>query len=354
MDLIKAFEFCNSLWEASDSSVAEITNDNINLDWLDYAFEDHLIKVQIRGKQYDFVTPFIPVEELTEEGFDKPGIYIWEYRPMNSRANAMYYIGQATNIYNRTVEHKKAKKNDSLKLHNTIRAHGLDNFSIAVIELYSSELTNNEPVKEWLNRKERDWINILGTYVNQDDFNLTAGGEGGGGFRKMTPEIFARAVELLRQTPPLYLNDIALQISKEFNISIDSSTIGDINELKRFSYALLAANLNTSLEDKIGAPIRPQVHYNPTPITNMWKIQRIKRSKEGNIQDILPGEYLGYKEAWREICKYEELSPDTPVPPNFSKAYKVHFGNQISNNQYERTYKLIKHSKTENFSENIV
>lgn len=89
--------------------------------------------INIKGQNYDFATPFLPVTSLYTKEFARPGIYIWRQKSSNA-----YYVGQAVNIQERTKTHSKAPVRDSKKLHNAIRAHGTSAFTVAVIEFCSS------------------------------------------------------------------------------------------------------------------------------------------------------------------------------------------------------------------------
>lgn len=81
------------------------------------------------------------------------------------------YIGQTIKtIEQRWAEHlntaKRKNNNVGFLLHNKMRAHGIENFSISLVE----ETEN-------LNEREKYWIQYYNTYVDQGGYNLTLGGE---------------------------------------------------------------------------------------------------------------------------------------------------------------------------------
>ena len=177
MDLIHVFDLCEDLWESTAV--------------LDRPKEATLstVRVEVKGKTYNFATDFLPITKdgILNERYKRPGIYIWR-----QESSGAYYVGQAANIRDRTNIHCKAQVRDSKKLHNAIKAHGITDFKVAVIEFCSA-------AKDELNRLEIKWIAELNTFWDRHDHNLTPGGEGGRG-GALTLEDFKVMVEQLRNT----------------------------------------------------------------------------------------------------------------------------------------------------------
>lgn len=88
--------------------------------------------------------------------------------------NHHIYIGQTKDFKKRCREHKNAAYNPAhgdynLPIHSAIRKYGLENFSIDIIDECSNE---------WLNEKEKYWINYYNSY--KKGYNATEGGQEGG------------------------------------------------------------------------------------------------------------------------------------------------------------------------------
>lgn len=93
---------------------------------------------------------------------------------ITNKINGKYYIGKT--IY--TVEwrwkihvtHSK-REDDHLLFHRAIKKYGVENFVLEVIDTANNE---NE-----LNEKEKYWIEYYKSYLTENGYNLTKGGEGG-------------------------------------------------------------------------------------------------------------------------------------------------------------------------------
>lgn len=82
------------------------------------------------------------------------------------------YIGQTNNVKNRMCRHKSdAKSGMSGALYDAIRLHGVDSFTVSVIDYAFT--------KEELNEAERYYIELYDTF-HGEGYNCTEGGEGVG------------------------------------------------------------------------------------------------------------------------------------------------------------------------------
>jgi len=162
-------------------------------------------QIAIPGKEGKFlaVRDFIPLQKLdfTDPVFTKNGIYIYQGKKEDGTYG--YYVGKAKNLGRRTIEHLRRynslKVPDSPALHAALRKHGLNNFSIAILETDIDDL----------DAAEQNWIRDLNTYLDKEDYNLTAGGEGGYTQEpKLTEELFREIVERLVNTDEA-MSDIA-------------------------------------------------------------------------------------------------------------------------------------------------
>ena len=225
----------------------------------------------IKGKQYKFLTSFMPVEKLAKEEFSRSGIYVWQRLPYENKPPA-YYVGKAKNLYDRTQQHIKPGEQDSVALHAALKKYGLDKFVFAVIEFCA--------VGE-LNDRERFWIKELNTYLDNQDYNLTPGGDGGRGLWKVTPEMFEQIIDQL-QNSTLTFREIGDHWGLHY------TTISDINK-GRFEYIkelISASNINIAF-----------------PIRSKDSIQRITKDTMGKVHDE-------QAKAWNLIVTYNRLSDD--------------------------------------------
>lgn len=153
-------------------------------------------EIVINGKgSFLAVSDFKPLNKLNFKDpiFTLNGIYIYQCKKDDNRYS--YYVGKAGNLKRRTLEHLRHYDNlnahDSPALHAAMRKYGLDKFNFAILD---ADIDN-------LNEAEQSWINILNTYLNREDYNLTAGGDGGYTKEpKITKELFIEIVDRLANT----------------------------------------------------------------------------------------------------------------------------------------------------------
>lgn len=260
----------------------------------------------VKGQQYKFLTSFIPVEKLTKEEFSRPGIYVWQRLPYENKPPA-YYVGKAKNLYDRTQQHIKPGEQDSVALHAALKKYGLDKFVFAVIEFCTADE---------LNDRERFWIKELNTYLDNQDYNLTPGGDGGRGLWKVTPEMFEQIIDQL-QNSTLTFREIGDHWGLHY------STIGDINK-GRFEY--IKELLSTSNID-VTFPIRSKDTIQRITKDTMNKVHD-KQAKAWNLivtysrlsddgQAVIKtgsenlGVFLGKAAAWDKICEIERSEYNT-------------------------------------------
>jgi group I intron endonuclease len=326
MNLLKAFMLCESLWENA-------TDD----------YNKALATVEVKGNYYKFVTPFMRVSELTKEDFSKAGIYLWQRLPQENLAPA-YYVGQAKNLYGRTLQHVNPAKQDSVALHAAIKKYGLDKFVFAVIEFCDAEK---------LNDRECFWIKELNTYLDKHDYNLTPGGDGGRGLWKVTPEMFEQIMEQLQKTDWPFS-----KIGKYWGL--DRTTIGKLNT-GSFEYTKeLIKELNIDIkfpvrsEEEIQRISKEASAAGNEKQSKAWRLV-LTHSCLNDAGEVVQtgtenlGTFVGNKAAWEEICKKERSDYNTSeedlrrVHATFRKGNRAAacFG-RLTSRQYTRRYTLEK------------
>lgn len=86
---------------------------------------------------------------------------------ITNKSNGKWYIGYTNNIESRWNSHTHASKNKNTPLYNSMRKHGINNFSVEVLHIYEN--------KQDAVSKEIALIDTL----NPMCYNLAKGGEGG-------------------------------------------------------------------------------------------------------------------------------------------------------------------------------
>lgn len=100
--------------------------------------------------------------------------YIYCY---TNKINNHKYVGQTNNIERRKREHKCSAFNPNredynLLFHKKLREYGIENFTFEVLE----EIDSND--NNLVNEREIYWIKELNSFVRNNGYNLTFGGEG--------------------------------------------------------------------------------------------------------------------------------------------------------------------------------
>ena len=101
--------------------------------------------------------------------------YIYKY---TNKINNKSYIGQTNNIRLRRKGHRSSSKNPNDHQYNTpfhmaLRKYGEDNFSFEILEEINEELG-----RDYLNEREKFYIQEYKTYIRDGGYNLTFGGDG--------------------------------------------------------------------------------------------------------------------------------------------------------------------------------
>lgn len=299
MNILQVFDKCKDLWE----DVAVIDEPSVADDELTPTLnKDVKSDVIIKGKTYEFMTPFLPVDRLYTKEFARPGIYIWRQDSSNT-----YYVGQAGDIQKRTKTHSRAPIRDSKKLHNAIRAHGTSAFTVAVIEFCSAN-------RQELNSLEKHWIAELNTFWDRNDFNLTPGGEGGKG-GTLTRENFEVLVEQLRQTGPDALTFAELGRYWGYNESnIRKMNQGDPIYIKAYGEEL---GITFPIRTKEGIDQTGQAKkIQNNPQTKRWNliVTYGRLNERGSYEEVgkeILGTFMGKTNAWQKVVEIEKTKYGT-------------------------------------------
>jgi len=92
------------------------------------------------------------------------------------------YIGKSKDYLSRYEKHKlNAKNKINRRLYDSMNYHGIENFTIILLENVDS--TN----KQYINEREKYWILELNT-IMPNGYNMTSGGDGGNTLEKWTQE----------------------------------------------------------------------------------------------------------------------------------------------------------------------
>lgn len=130
---------------------------------------------------------------------DKIGIYCF-----TNKINGKKYVGQSKQLNKRYHGHindamnPDKAKNDPSVFHAALRKYGIDNFDYEILE----ECKVSE-----LNEKEKYWIDKLHSYILENGYNLTYGGD------SFTRSYYFSSEELLH-----YWNDLKLTVTQIYRM----------------------------------------------------------------------------------------------------------------------------------------
>lgn len=101
--------------------------------------------------------------------------YIYKY---TNKINGKSYIGQTNNIQKRKNGHRSSANNQkdhdyNNAFHLAFRKYGENNFNFEIIEEIDESFG-----REYLNERERFFINFFQSHVSQNGYNITFGGDG--------------------------------------------------------------------------------------------------------------------------------------------------------------------------------
>lgn len=148
----------------------------------------------------------------------------WVY-VIENRVNGKAYVGWTVDVKRRWIGHVRWSKSSKKPLYNSMRKHGLEQFTMHVVE----EFTNSELALA----SEREWITYL-RGMNVVLYNLTDGGDGTAGHRHaVTPEVRKQISQTLKgkQKPPFseeHRANIAKASKRRYQLARDAYLMVDI------------------------------------------------------------------------------------------------------------------------------
>ena len=160
------------------------------------------------------------------------GIYL-----ITNKVNGKVYVGQSVDIHRRWIEHlrsgqpdkypNKHERDANTPLHKAMAKYGVENFQIEILE---------ECSKEQLDERERFWIQNKHSFIDEEGYNLSLGGQDHVGAKgehhsqaKLTQIEVDEIKRLLKETD-LSLN----QICSKFDNKVGKSMICLINTGKNW------------------------------------------------------------------------------------------------------------------------
>lgn len=136
--------------------------------------------------------------------------------------NNKVYIGLSSNIRRRLIAHNKT--NDDLPVHRAIKKYGkISEENVEILEIVHESL---------LREREKYWINYYKSFLPENGYNLTLGGDGAStgvfnNFAKLNQEKLNELIkDLIDNT--IFIKDLA----KKYNLSAEA--ISCINQGKRY------------------------------------------------------------------------------------------------------------------------
>lgn len=248
--------------------------------------------------------------------------YIYGYR---NKITGKWYVGQTTcevkerhRLHLSSAYHQNANDYNCL-FHKKIRQYGIENFELIILEQIKE--------KSLLDEREQYWINEKKSYVKDNGYNLTTGGQ-----RRKDCEDYqdARAAFSKEQVQEVYekiinSEDSLTKIANEYNVSL--SLICCINSGKKY------------YNKELNYPLRK-------------KNQKIT---EKDVDDIISFLQLGLTN--KEIAEYFNIDENIVYRINYGKAHQrdiIYPIRKIDNKKQEREERanaikeLLKENKLNN------
>lgn len=248
--------------------------------------------------------------------------YIYGYR---NKINNKWYVGQTTmsiqerhRLHLSSAYHENSSDYNCL-FHKKIRQYGINNFELIILEEVKE--------KSLLDEKEQYWIKEKQSYVKNNGYNLTTGGQQ----RKINEDYQdIRSAFTKEEIEKIYnqiinSNSSLTQIAENSNVSL--SLICQINSGKKY------------YNDKLSYPLR----------------QQNKKINENEVNDIISLLKLGWSN--KEIADYFHIDEDIIYRINYGKSHKKNISYPIrekDNKQFKREErakeikKLLKENKLNN------
>lgn len=147
--------------------------------------------------------------------------YIYCY---TNKINGKRYVGQTNNEQRRVREHKSNYSNPKSVnynniIHKAMRKYGYENFTYELLEVV-------EGTQDLVDDREAYWIDVLGSRVNKNGYNILEGGNGNSWRSIFKPEEVADIKAMIKRQTPYDAIVEKYGISKTF--------ISDINRGKHF------------------------------------------------------------------------------------------------------------------------
>ena len=118
-----------------------------------------------------------------------------------NKINGKCYVGQTVNERERYLAHKNPNRNDSV-FHRAINKYGFDNFEYKV--LFRIHCNNEQDLKNTLNIKEIISIKYFKSFIEENGYNVTKGGEGSLGIIISEEEKKKRSIRVSGEKHPMY------------------------------------------------------------------------------------------------------------------------------------------------------
>ena len=245
--------------------------------------------------------------------------------------NKKVYIGLSSNIKRRLIEHNKT--NDDLPVHRAIKKYGkISESNVEILEVVPYI---------FLREKEKYWIAYYKSYLPENGYNLTLGGDGASpGIYNSSAKINQERLDNLIQD--LIKNEIFIKdLAKKYDLSAEA--ISEINQGKRY--------YNKDLK----YPLRENTRFTSDQmkeITGVGKSSSKFTQKElDTIIELLKNSSLTFKEIAEKFhCSYATISHinNGKHYPNSSYVYPIRkkrtTTSKINQNDLNEIYNLLQNT----------
>lgn len=229
--------------------------------------------------------------------------YIYKY---TNKINGKSYIGQTNNIQKRKNGHRSAAYNPkdfnyNNAFHLALRKYGEENFDFEIIEEISEEFG-----RDYLNERERFFIQLFKSHVSENGYNITWGGDGCNKIPKTFEECCACSkiltINQIKDIQQMLIDGYQyFEIKQKYPVLTDSfcSNINNGWNFKRDDLQYPLKNLHTKFSKDTMVAIKNDIKNNVT----YNEISKKYGISPGYISEINSGHRWFDKNEFYPLCK---------------------------------------------------
>lgn len=264
-------------------------------------------------------------------------LYIYKF---TNKTNQKVYIGQTNNIQKRKNGHKSNSFNEKssgywLPFHCAIRKYGWENFDFEVLEEYPDEVG-----REFLGEREKYYIQLYHSLIEENGYNYTLGGEG----CSRPPKTFEEKCKCSQLFTQEEIEDIQKMLCEYYTYpeiqkkypQLGDSFLSNINTGLNFKrddleYPLLSYHTTTEkiIQDQIMQDIKDGIDY---PILSKkynispGLLSEINSGKSWHRKELTYPLCVKVDHSWVEDCRRDIIFSDetlVEIAKRYGKSYST-------------------------------